>query len=189
MPPSLRGFLEAGLPPVYVGFGSIPFMDPVRTTSMVMKALAAAGQRGILASAWGGLTAAPLAEHVYMLNAATHDRLFPHVAAVIHHGGAGTTAAGLCAGKATIICPFFGNQPFWGRRVAMLGVGPAPVPFRYLTPEKLADAIRRAVTDSMMHRRAAELGTRIREENGVGRAVELISRGLMRQPVSARSRS
>jgi sterol 3beta-glucosyltransferase len=154
-----------------------------------VEALAMAGQRGILASGWGGLTAAPLAEHVYMLDAAPHDRLFPRVAAVVHHGGAGTTAAGLRAGKPTVICPFFGDQPFWGRRVAELGVGPAPIPFRYLTPEKLADAIRCAVTDPEMHRRAAKLGTRIREDNGVGRAVELISRGLVRHPVSAESRS
>jgi sterol 3beta-glucosyltransferase len=189
MPPSLRGFLEAGPPPVYVGFGSIPSMDPVRTTSMVMEALATAGQRGILASGWGGLTAAPLAEHVYMLDAAPHDRLFPHVAAVVHHGGAGTTAAGLRTGKATVICPFFGDQPFWGRRVAALGVGPAPIAVRYLTAATLSEAIRRAVTDSDMQRRAAELGAMIREEDGVGRAVELITRALVRHPVSATSRS
>jgi sterol 3beta-glucosyltransferase len=90
---------------------------------------------------------------------------------------------------ATVICPFLGDQPFWGRRVAMLGVGPAPIPFRYLTPEKLADAIRRAMTNPEMHRRAAELGTRIREDNGVGRAVKLISRGLVRHTISAKSRS
>jgi sterol 3beta-glucosyltransferase len=135
MPPSLRGFLAAGPPPVYVGFGSISSMDPVQTTSMVMEALVVAGQRGILASGWGGLTAAPLAEHVHMLDPAPHDRLFPHAAAIVRHGGAGITAAGLRAGKPTAICPFFGDQPFWGRRVAMLGVGPAPIPFRYLTPE------------------------------------------------------
>jgi sterol 3beta-glucosyltransferase len=189
MPPSLRGFLEAGPPPVYVGFGSIPSMDPVRTTTMIVDALAVVGQRGILASGWGGLAAAPLAEHVYVLDAAPHDRLFPHVAAVVHHGGAGTTAAGLRAGRPTVICPFFGDQPFWGWRIAELGVGPAPIAFKYLTAEKLAKAIRRAVTDPEMHRRAAELGSRIREENGVGRAVELITGGLVQQPISAKSRS
>jgi UDP:flavonoid glycosyltransferase YjiC (YdhE family) len=189
MPPSLRGFLEAGPPPVYVGFGSIPSMDPVRTTTMIVDALAVVGQRGILASGWGGLAAAPLAEHVYVLDAAPHDRLFPHVAAVVHHGGAGTTAAGLRAGRPTVICPFFGDQPFWGWRIAELGVGPAPIAFKYLTVEKLAKAIRRAVTDPEMHRRAAELGSRIREENGVGRAVELITGGLVQQPISAKSRS
>jgi sterol 3beta-glucosyltransferase len=189
MPPSLRRFLEAGPPPVYVGFGSIPSMDPVRTTSMVMEALAMAGQRGVLASGLGGLTAAPLAEHVYMLDAAPHDRLFPHVAAVVHHGGAGTTAAGLRAGKPMVICPFFGDQPFWGRRVAALGVGPAPIAVRYLTAATLAKAIRRTVTDSDMQRRAAELGSMIREEDGVGRAVELITRDLVRHPVPAKRRS
>jgi len=188
MPPSLREFLEAGPPPVYVGFGSIPSMDPVRTTAMVVEALAIAGQRGILATGWGGLAAAPLAQHVYMLDAAPHDRLFPYVAAVVHHGGAGTTAAGLRAARPTVICPFFGDQPFWGRRVAALGVGPAPIAFKHLTATGLAEAIRRAVADREMQRRAAALGARIREEDGVGRAVELITRGLVRHPGSARSR-
>jgi UDP:flavonoid glycosyltransferase YjiC (YdhE family) len=173
-PPYLQGFLEAGPPPVYVGFGSIPSVDPVRTTTMITEALALAGQRGILASGWGGLAAAPLSEHVYMLDAAPHNRLFPHVRAVVHHGGAGTTAAGLRAGKPTVICPFFGDQPFWGRRVAELGVGPAPIAFKRLTEAGLVEAIMGAVDDDAMRQRATELGARIRAEDGVGRAVTFI---------------
>jgi sterol 3beta-glucosyltransferase len=111
--PSHQGFLQAGPPPVYIGFGSIPSVDPMRTTAMVVEALAMVGLRGILASGWGGLAAAPFTEHVYMLDAAPLDRLFPSVAAVVHHGGAGTTAASLRAGQPTVICPFFGDQPFW----------------------------------------------------------------------------
>jgi UDP:flavonoid glycosyltransferase YjiC (YdhE family) len=172
--PSLQGFLEAGPPPVYVGFGSIPSASPVRTTAMVVEALALAGQRGILASGWGGLTAAPLVDHLYMLDAAPHDRLFPHVCAVVHHGGAGTTAAGLRAGKPTVICPFFGDQPFWGRRVSDLGVGPPPIAFRHLTVARLVEAITSVVDDDAMRRRAEELGARIRAEDGVGAAVAFI---------------
>jgi UDP:flavonoid glycosyltransferase YjiC (YdhE family) len=109
-----------------------------------------------------------------MLDAAPHNRLFPHVRAVVHHGGAGTTAAGLRAGKPTVICPFFGDQPFWGRRVAELGVGPAPIAFKRLTEAGLVEAIMGAVDDDAMRRRATELGARIRAEDGVGRAVTFI---------------
>lgn len=182
--PSLQAFIEAGPPPVYVGFGSIPSASPVRTTATVVEALALAGQRGILASGWGGL-AAPLSEHVYMLDAAPHDRLFPHVRAVVHHGGAGTTAAGLRAGKPTVICPFFGDQPFWGRRVADLGVGPAPIPFKNLTGERLVEAITSAVDDDVMRRRAEQLGAMLRAEDGVGTAVAFILKRLAAHARSA----
>ncbi len=184
-PPSLQGFLQAGPPPVYVGFGSIPSVDPMRTTAMITEALAMAGQRGILASGWGGLAAAPISEHVFMLDAAPHDRLFPHVCAVVHHGGAGTTAAGLRAGKPTVICPFFGDQPFWGRRVAELGVGPDPIGFKHLTVAGLVEAITSAVDDDAMRRRAERLGTVLRAEDGVGTAVASILKRLAAHARSA----
>jgi UDP:flavonoid glycosyltransferase YjiC (YdhE family) len=101
--------------------------------------------------------------------------LFPRMAAVVHHGGAGTTAAGLRAGVPSIVVPFFGDQPYWGRRVAELGVGPAPIPRKRLTVEVLAGAIDRAVTDPVLRRRAAELGTKIRAEDGVARAVAVVN--------------
>lgn len=183
--PTLQGFLQAGPPPLYVGFGSLPSANPVRTTAMVVEALALAGQRGILASGWGGLVAAPLADHVYMLDAAPHDRLFPHVSAVVHHGGAGTTAAGLRAGKPTVICPFFGDQPFWGRRVADLGVGPAPIAFKHLTVARLVESITSAVDDDAMRRRAEQLGAVLRAEDGVGTAVAFILKRLAAHARSA----
>ena len=174
MPSKLREFLRAGPPPVYVGFGSIAGRNPAQTTQTVVGALERAGQRGVLSSGWGGLEAARLPGTVFKLDAAPHDLLFPHMAAVVHHGGAGTTAAGLRAGKPTVVCPFFGDQPFWGARVAALGVGPAPIPQRRLTAENLAAAIRRAVTDTEMQGRAYELGVKLRAEDGVGRAVQFI---------------
>jgi UDP:flavonoid glycosyltransferase YjiC (YdhE family) len=183
--PSLQGFLQAGPPPVYVGFGSLPSANPVHTTALVVEALALAGQRGILASGWGGLAAAPLSEHVYMLDAAPHDRLFPHVCAVVHHGGAGTTAAGLRAGKPTVICPFFGDQPFWGRRVADLGVGPEPIAFKHLTVSMLVEGITSAVDDNVMRRRAEQLGAALRAEDGVGTAVAFILKRLTAHARSA----
>jgi sterol 3beta-glucosyltransferase len=173
-PASLESFLNAGPPPVYVGFGSMPTQDAMRTTRIVLAALEQAGQRGLLASGWGGLAAAELPAHVYMLAEAPHDWLFPRMAAVVHHGGAGTTAAGLRAGVPSVICPFFGDQPFWGRRVWMLGAGPRPLPQRRLTVETLSAAMRAAVSDPTLRERAARLGKTIRAEDGIGEAIAQI---------------
>ena len=93
------------------------------------------------------------------------------MAAVVHHGGAGTTASGLRAGKSSVLCPFVADQHFWGKRVARLGVGPRPIPQRRLDAVKLAVAIRMAITDPQMQRRAADLGARIRGEDGTANAV------------------
>jgi sterol 3beta-glucosyltransferase len=120
------------------------------------------------------LKASDLPESVYMAESIPHDWLFPQVAAVVHHGGAGTTAAGLRAGKPSIICPFMADQPFWGKLVYQRGVGPEPIPQNHLTADKLATAITTAVEDQTMKRRAAELGERIRAEDGIGRAVAVI---------------
>ena len=140
----------------------------------MLKALTRAGQRGVLASGLGGLAATELPASVYLLDEAPHDWLFPRMAAVVHHGGAGTTAAGLRAGVPTVICPFFGDQPFWGRRVAALGVGTQPLPQRRLTAEGLSVAIQTAVDDPALRECAASLGMARRAEDGVGRAVERI---------------
>lgn len=170
----LVDFLAAGSPPVYIGFGSIAGRSPAKTTTIVTEALKKSGQRGIIATGWGGLEASPLPETMFMIDQAPHNWLLPHVAAVVHHGGAGTTAAGLRAGKPTIICPFFGDQPFWGSRISELNVGPEPIPQKELTVENLATAIHVAVTDVNMGRRAAALGEKIRMEDGVGCAVQFI---------------
>ncbi len=111
---------------------------------------------------------------VYVLDAAPHEWLFPQMAAVVHHGGAGTTAAGLRAGVPSLICPFFGDQPFWGRRVALLGAGPQPIAQKRLTAERLAEAIQAMVSDGKMRARAETIGAAIRCEDGVARAVALI---------------
>jgi sterol 3beta-glucosyltransferase len=130
----------------------------------------------LLASGLGGLQAAGLPDDIFMLESAPHEWLFPQVAAVIHHGGSGTTGAGLRAGKPTIICPFIADQPFWGHRVHELGVGPAPIPQKKLTVETLAAAIETAVTNKTMQTKAAELGEKIRGERGVETAVNFIEK-------------
>jgi len=173
--PALSEFLEAGPPPVYVGFGSMSDQRPEEITALVLQALAMTRQRGIILSGWSGLRAANLPESVLMLESAPFSWLFPRVAAVVHHGGAGTTSAGLRAGVPSIVIPFMGDQPFWGRRVAELGAGPEPVPRKSLTVERLAAAIEKAVKDQTMRERAAELGMKIQAEDGVARAVAVVN--------------
>lgn len=174
-PQELVQFLEAGPSPVYVGFGSMSTRNPEETANLVIEALQRAGQRGIMLSGWGGLAKTDLPESILMLDSAPHAWLFPRMAAVVHHGGAGTTGAGLAAGVPTVVVPFFGDQPYWGQRVVELGVGPAPIARRRLTATRLAEAIRVAVTDMDMRARASALGERIRAEDGAGRAAEVIN--------------
>lgn len=170
----LQVFLDAGPPPVYIGFGSMAGRDPARKAQAAVGALQTANRRGIIATGWGGLSAENLPPTILGIRAAPHDWLFERVAAVVHHGGAGTTAAGLRAGKPTIICSFFGDQPFWGRRVADLGVGSAPIPQKELTADNLAAAIEQATSDGQIEQRAAALGQQIRAEDGVARAIQVI---------------
>ncbi len=173
-PGDVMHFLQSGPPPVYIGFGSMPSSRPEATADLVLQALARTGQRGVLAAGWGGLKKEQLPETVCMIGSMPHSWLFPQMAAVVHHGGAGTTAAGLRAGIPTIVTPFFGDQPFWGQRVHTLGVGPRPIPRRRLTVDNLSESIRCAVSDTAMRARAAGLGERIRAEDGIGRAVAII---------------
>jgi sterol 3beta-glucosyltransferase len=173
-PDDLLDFLQAGSPPVYVGFGSMGSRQPLETAQVVLEALARTGQRGLLAAGWGGLRAADLPPTVHLISSTPHSWLFPRMKAVVHHGGAGTTAAGLRAGVPSVIVPFMGDQPFWGQRVSRLGLGPAPIPRKELSAARLVEAIQSAVSDGKMRRRAAELGREIHAEDGVAAAVALI---------------
>ncbi|MFE9103489.1 glycosyltransferase [Actinomadura geliboluensis] len=168
-PAELAEFLAAGPAPVYVGFGSMVPKDSAMTDLTVRTALKLAGVRGIVQG-----DPATSDEHVLAVRDVPHTWLFPRMAAVVHHGGAGTTAAGLRAGVPTVVCPFFGDQPYWGERVAALGAGPRPLPFRAMTVPRLAARIRRAVQDPDVADRADDLGRRIRAEDGVARAREVI---------------
>lgn len=175
-PADLLDFLDAGPPPVYIGFGSMGSRNPEEAGRIALAALAQSGQRGVLAAGWGGLHVGDLPQTVHAISGLPHSWLFPHMAAVVHHGGAGTTAAGLRAGVPSIVVPFMGDQPFWGKRIADLGVGPTPIPRKRLTVERLAGAIEQAVSNATMRQRAATLGQQIRAEDGVARAVDLIER-------------
>ena len=177
-PAGLIDFLASGPLPVYIGFGSMIHGDPEQLAEMIVKALTMSKQRGILLTGWAGSNHNHLFDHVFQIDSVPHDWLFPRMAAIVHHGGAGTTAAALRSGVPSIAAPFFADQPFWAQRVFELGVGPKPIPQKQLTAEWLADAIRTAVSDTTMRARAAELGQRIQAEDGVARAVEIIQQYL-----------
>jgi UDP:flavonoid glycosyltransferase YjiC (YdhE family) len=176
--PELRAFLDGGQPPVYVGFGSMAGRDNEQVTAMVLAALEKTRQRGLLLTGWGGIRAISVPDGVFVLDSAPHSWLFPRMAAVMHHGGAGTTAEGLRAGIPSIIIPFAVDQPFWGKRVHDLGIGPAPIPRKKLTVEKLVQAIQSACAQPEMKQRATALGTVIRAERGVDNAVKFIGQHL-----------
>ncbi|MDZ4765583.1 MAG: glycosyltransferase [Chloroflexota bacterium] len=186
-PDALDAFLNAGEPPVYIGFGSMSSSDPAATIHLVIEALRKTGRRGIIASGWGGGMVEALPESILMLDKAPHSWLFERVAAVIHHGGAGTTAAGLRAGKPTMVIPHFTDQPFWGRRVHELGVGVKPIPRHKLTADALAAGIRALTTDTTMRAKAETLGAAIRAEDGVGAVVAAVD-ALARERTAAGSR-
>jgi sterol 3beta-glucosyltransferase len=167
-PPRLADFLSAGPPPVYVGFGSMVPRDPAATHRVVRTALRRAGTRGVVLAVPPHRP--PSDDDVLVVSDVPHTWLFPRMAAVVHHGGAGTTAAGLRAGVPTVVCPFFGDQAYWGDRVAALGAGPRPLPIRRLTAAGLAAAIGQAAGDPRVRARAVALGRRISAEDGVANA-------------------
>jgi sterol 3beta-glucosyltransferase len=179
-PADLVAFLNAGQAPVYIGFGSMGSRDPQEAGTIAVEALQRTGQRGVLAAGWGGLKASEVPETIHLIESLPHSWLFPRMAAVVHHGGAGTTAAGLRAGVPSVIIPFMGDQPFWGRRVAELGVGPAPIPRKKLTAPRLAAAISEAVNQQDMRAKANRLGQQIQAEAGVANAAAFILRFMQR---------
>jgi sterol 3beta-glucosyltransferase len=174
-PKDLVDFLGAGPPPVYLGFGSMGSHASKELNELAVQACTRAGQRGLLAAGWSDLESVERlrSKNIFVIESVPHAWLFPRMAAVVHHGGAGTTAAGFRAGVPTVIIPFLADQPFWGRRAHELGVSPPPIPRRKLTLERLAAAITTATSDEQMRQRAAALGEKIRAEDGRARAAEI----------------
>ncbi len=176
-PQALVDFLNADEPPVYIGFGSLSGNpNYARLINASVEALRKTKQRGILVTAWGSVEHLRLPDNVFQIDSVPHDWLFPRVKTVVHHGGAGTTSAGLRAGKPSIILPYFGDQPFWGQQVLRAGVGPQPIHQNRVTADNLAYALRVATTHAPMIQQAAALGEKLRAEDGVGNAVRLIER-------------
>lgn len=169
--PELAAFLEAGEAPVFIGFSSAPTKDPDASWRLLTGAVRRAGVRAVIATGWGGITPEGTHEDVLVIDQAPHERLFPSCAAVVHHGGAGTTGVALISGRPQVICPFWGDQPFWAQRAHTTGVAPPPLRGQDLTEDALAAAIDRAVSDQEMAATAERIGARVREEEGVSGAV------------------
>ncbi|KAJ5753467.1 uncharacterized protein N7511_007620 [Penicillium nucicola] len=177
-PPSdLHSFLQNGPPPIYIGFGSIVIEDPPAMTATLIKAIKSWGGRALISRGWSNLGDAQSDDQIFYLGDCPHEWLFQHVAAVVHHGGAGTTACGLRFGKPTMIVPFFGDQLFWGNMVASCGIGPKPIPHRELTADNLAEAIRFCLEPSTLSA-AEDVAIRMSEESGVTAAVSSFHRNL-----------
>lgn len=181
-PGELVDFLAAGPPPVYIGFGSMIGNNPERLTAITLETLRRSGRRGVILGGWAGLADGDLPETIIRLDGVPHDWLFPRMAAVVHHGGTGTTHAGLRAGVPNVIVPFFADQPFWADRVHSLGAGPPPILQADLTAEYLAEAIETAIGDETMRTQAAAVGRHIQGEDGVDAAVGIINRYLAEKP-------
>ena len=167
-------FLANGPPPVYIGFGSMVDHKREKVTQIVIHALRETNQRGILLGGWSRLVSGDLPDFIFRIDAVPHDWLFPKMAAVVHHGGAGTTAAGLRAGVPSVIVPTFGDQFFWGWRVHELGAGPKPIPRNKMTVANLTRAIQQAIDNDDIKNKASLIGQQIRAENGVEMAVSMI---------------
>ncbi len=172
--PTLSAFLEDGDPPIYIGFGSMTTSDPGTLSKVIVDGVCLAGVRAILATGWGAVAEIDLPKTIYVIKGAPHSVLFKHVSAVVHHGGAGTTAAGLRAGLPTLICPLAVDQPFWGRRVFSLGCGPKPQPIKHLQSKRFADGLTELVQTESYRQRACEVASAIAKEDGVKQAVAAI---------------
>lgn len=175
-PPELVDFLDAGPAPVFIGFGSMASGQDGWLSETVAEALRRAGGRAVVQAGWAGLEGAgPDNPDVLAIGDVPHAWLFPRVAAVVHHGGAGTAGAAFIAGTPAVAVPVYADQPLWGERIRALGTGPAPLPFRALTADTLAGRIQ-DLRSGRYRDAAAELGRRVRAEDGAARVLEALAR-------------
>lgn len=154
LPAALEDFLDNGTAPVYVGFGSMPMHALKDASGVILAAIRAAGRRAVLSRGWAGLVTDDGARDCFLIEEANHQALFPRVAAIVHHGGAGTTAAAARAGVPQVVVAQIADQPYWAGRVAALGIGVAhegAIP----TPETFSAALSAALQPDMRQRAGA----------------------------------
>jgi sterol 3beta-glucosyltransferase len=174
-PTELSDFLNNGEPPICVTFGSMIHRDADHIYHTVLEALKRSVNRAIILSGWSDMENFELPDNVLAMNSVPHDWLMSRCKAVIHHGGAGTTAAGLRSGIPNLVVSFAADQPFWGARVHAISAGPRPIPVKSLTVKKLVSALVEA--DGAIFRNGAQaVGRKIRAEDGVGVTVNFIEK-------------
>ncbi|SDM23882.1 UDP:flavonoid glycosyltransferase YjiC, YdhE family [Allokutzneria albata] len=173
-PAELVDFLKAGPPPVFLGFGSMAPGAGERLSEVVTETVRRAGIRAVVQAGWSGLTAT--GDDVMCVESVPHDWLFPQMAAVVHHCGAGTTGASVRAGVPVVPTPVLADQPFWASRLAKVGVSPGSVPFAKLAAEPLAELVTRAVTEPGYRACARVLAGHVRAEDGAGAILRLVER-------------
>ncbi len=177
IPVDLAAFLEAGPPPIYIGFGSMPLGQSKTKAGVLAEALRRSGQRAVVARGWGGwgeTFTSSLGARVHVIDAAPHRRLFPLMAGVVHHGGAGTTAAGLLAGRPSFVTPLMLDQYFFANLVVRHGAGPRPLPVKEWRADLLAERFVELTQTPAYASRARELAARMAQENGAARALEVV---------------
>ncbi|GAA2792456.1 glycosyltransferase [Crossiella cryophila] len=173
-PAELAEFLAAGEPPVFLSFGSMAVGRAEELSALAVEAMRLAGVRGVIQAGWNELSAT--GEHVLAIGDVPHEWLFPRMAAVVHHGGAGTTGAGVRAGVPAVVVPVLGDQPMWAARLAELGVSPGAIPMKKINAPQLATLIKAAARGPGYHRRARTLADRVTQEDGAARVIEAVAR-------------
>lgn len=174
----LVDFLNSGAKPIYIGFGSTVGGNFDKILRVILESVKLTGQRALLSAGWRNLGSIELPDTIMQVGNVPHEWLFPQLLAVSHHGGAGTTAAGVRAGVPSIIVPFGGDQPYWGDRVYQLGIGTKPIWCKKLTVENYTAAIREVVNNQEMKKRASLISSELKKENGVANAVTIIEKNL-----------
>ena len=172
-------FLDAGPAPLFVGLGSTPVPDPASVTGQLAAAARRAQVRLILQRGWAGLGEGLEDPQIHVVGDVSYQALFPRVAGVVHHGGAGTTALGLRCGRPTMCLPAVADQFFWGHRVAAVGAGPPPLPISRLRSDRLAPRLA-ALTAPRYAGRAAEIAAALADEDGPEAAVAAVERFMSR---------
>jgi len=176
--PDLDAFLNRGAPPLYAGFGSMPVQDQVELVPLITSAARSAGQRVVINRFWDRTSRCLESDDVFFISRYPHLKLFPRMAAVIHHGGAGTTACGALSGVPQIIVPHVLDQYYWGNQVHRSGLGPTPIWRSRLTSQKLSAAIRDCVVNSEMRERVRMAAARITPDQSIQTSVEAILKGV-----------
>jgi sterol 3beta-glucosyltransferase len=176
--PELIEFLEKGPPPIYIGFGSMIPRDEKELTNIICKAVEKANVRALISKGWANLTPNSKSENILPIGPMPHHSLFPHCKAVVHHGGAGTTAAGLRAACPTLICPFGFDQPFWGRVIYDRGLGPEPINLKDLTVENLATGLNLLNTSTEYKNNATRIALKLNQEDAFTNLMPYIERAL-----------